>query len=353
MLRLWVMALTVCWMMTGLGLQAQADELALPSTVTEADVKPNLPQPYVVKKGDTLWDIATYFFRDPQKWLKIWEKNLYITNPDLIYPGNEIWFNVQTKKAKKQGGLSKSRPQPKIVSKPVERLETKLDTSLLLTALARQDFINPDAIDGAGHILDSEDERINYGANDRVYMKLDKAASEGDVFDVFRTGDPVVDPDDGDVVGYLVNHLGQIEVTSESDGIYRGRVLESFEEISRGDRLKPAKNIDTRIEVSFPKGALKGKVLYIRNNAAEAGQNQVIGIDLGSKDGLKAGMALSVHRAGREVEDQVSGDDENLPEEKIGEILVLVAQPDASLAILTTSTSSINRGDVVRNKATR
>jgi hypothetical protein len=330
--------------------RAFADTLAMPQEVSEDDIKPNLPQPYIVKKGDTLWDIAQYFFKDPQKWLKIWERNLYITNPDLIYPGNEIWFDV---KKKKQGGLSKTRPQPKIVIKPAERLEPKVDASILLTALSRQDFIQPNEVNGVGYILDSEDERINYGANDHLYLKMNKPASEGDVFDVFRTGDPIIDPDTGKEVGVLVNHLGQIEVTGENDGIYRGVVLETFEELSRGDRLKPAKSINTRIEPTYPGGNLHGKVLYIRNNAAEAGQNQVIGISLGLKDGLKPGMALSVHRAGRVVTDRVSGKETRLPEEKIGEILVLVPQQDASLAFVISSSSSINVGDAVRNKAGR
>lgn len=344
--------LVIAWMLIvcAFPVQVAADSLAVPQEVNEADLKVNLPQPYVVKKGDTLWDIANYFFKDPEKWLKIWERNLFISNPDLIYPGNEIWFNV---KKKKNGGLSQIRPQPKVVNKPVEKLEAKIDVSRLLTALARQDFVQPDAIEGVGYILDSEDDRINYGANDRLYLKMKQRVSDGDVFDVFRTGDPIKDPDTGSVIGVLVNHLGQIEIRSEVDGIYRGVVLQTFEELSRGDRLKPAKQVDTRITPAYPSGDLLGKVLYIRNNAAEAGQNQVIGISLGLDQGLKAGTALSVHRAGREIDDRVSGGSVRLPEEKIGELLVLVAQPDVSLALVVDSTSSINIGDAVRNKAAR
>jgi len=330
--------------------QATANALAIPQEISEADIKADLPQPYVVKKGDTLWDIANYFFKDPEKWLKIWERNLYISNPDLIYPGNEIWFNV---KKKKNGGLSQIRPQPKVVFKAVEKLEAKIDASQLLTALARQDFIQADDIEGVGYILDSEDDRINYGANDRLYLKMQQAANDGDIFDVFRTGDSIKDPQSGKVVGVLVNHLGQIEVRSKAEGIYRGVVLHTFEELSRGDRLKPAKHINTKITPSYPSGKRLGKVLYIRNDAAEAGRNQVIGISLGLGDGLKAGTALSIHRAGRIIKDRITGKKVRLPEEKIGEVLVLVAQKDASVALVVESASSINIGDAVRNKANR
>jgi len=344
--------LVIAWMSLAcvFPLQATADSLTVPQEVTEADLKENLPQPYIVKKGDTLWDIADYFFKDPEKWLKIWERNLYITNPDLIYPGNEIWFDVQKKKS---GGLTKERPQPQVVVKPAERLEPKVDPSRFLNALTRQDFIQPSEVDGVGYILDSEDERLNYGANDRLYLKMKQPASDGDLFDVFRTGDPIRDPDSGRVVGVLVNHLGQVEIRSQESGIYRGVVLQTFEELSRGDRLKPAKHIDTKITPSYPSGPLAGKVLYIRNDNAEAGQNQVIGINLGIGDGLKAGTTLSIHRAGRKVRDSVKGGKVHLPEEKIGEILVLVPQQKASLALVVESTSSINIGDAVRNKASQ
>ncbi|HKI62849.1 MAG TPA: peptidoglycan-binding protein LysM, partial [Mariprofundaceae bacterium] len=289
-------------------------------------------------------------FKDPEKWIKIWERNLYITNPDLIYPGNEIWFDAAQKK---QGGLTKVRPQPTVVVKPVERLEAPIDTSQLLTALKRQDFIQPGEIKGVGHILDSEDERINFGANDRLYLKFDQAANDGDVFDIFRTGDPIRDPATGKVVGLLVKHLGQVEVTSRDGEVYRGVVLSAFAEISRGDRLKPAKEINTRIVPSYPDGNLYGDIMYIANDAAEAGQNQIVGISLGLKDGLKPGTALSIHRAGRIVKDRVAGKSVRLPEERIGRLLVLVPQQNASIALVTESSGPINKGDSVRNQASR
>jgi len=350
MLHRFFIVLISSFMMLSISYPVQADDIALPEGVEAADIKTDIPQPYIVKNGDTLWDIANYFFKNPHKWLGIWEKNLYITNPDLIYPGNEIWFNA---KEKSQGGLSTVRPQPTIISKPVERLESQLDTSLLITALSRQGFISPKAINGDGYLLDSEDERINYGANDRVYIKMLHPANKGDLFDIFRSDGNINDPDTGKPVGVLVKHLGQVEITSESGGIYRGVIIKNFEEISRGDRLKPAKHINTQIKPNFPEGDLQGKVLYIRNDAAEAGQNQVIAINLGLPEGLTAGTSLSIHRAGRTIIDKVTGRETLLPEEKIGELLVLVAQQDASLALVVRSSSPINLGDVVRNKAIR
>ncbi len=307
------------------------------------NLKLDISQPYIVRKGDTLWDIASHFFRDPKKWLKVWEKNLYITNPDLIYPGNKIWFDDN--KVASTGGLTTIRPIPEIKLKKLERLETPIDPSLLLTSLARQDFIQAEEMQGVGYILDSEDERINFGSNDRVYLRLETPADEGDTFDIFRTADPIRDPESNDIVGTLVLHMGQVEITSQSGNIYRGRITKSFEEISRGDRLKPARDINTRIVPTYPSEKLNGRILYIRNNAAEAGQHQIVGIDLGIRDGMQPGSILSIHRVGRFIQDTVTGETVQLPGEVIGEIMVLVPQEIASIAIITKSTAAINIGD--------
>ena len=55
---------------------------------------------YVVKEGDTLWDIAGHHLGDPREWPRIYTYNNRadvvrrtgrgIADPDLIYPGEVI-----------------------------------------------------------------------------------------------------------------------------------------------------------------------------------------------------------------------------------------------------------------------
>ena len=78
----------------------------------------NVPDVYIVKKGDTLWDISGVFLENPWSWPQLWEKNSYIKNPHLIYPGDRlhlIWVNGQPKLSlKKHVKLSpKATNQPK------------------------------------------------------------------------------------------------------------------------------------------------------------------------------------------------------------------------------------------------
>lgn len=48
------------------------------------------PQVYIVKSGDTLWDISSRFLNDPYLWTRIHADNPQIINPHLIYPGEPI-----------------------------------------------------------------------------------------------------------------------------------------------------------------------------------------------------------------------------------------------------------------------
>ena len=53
-------------------------------------LKKEHPTKYVIAEGDTLWYIASRFLRDPWRWPDIWHVNPQISNPDLIYPGDEV-----------------------------------------------------------------------------------------------------------------------------------------------------------------------------------------------------------------------------------------------------------------------
>ena len=46
---------------------------------------------YVVRRGDSLWAIAQYYYGDGRMWTSLYAANAWqIRNPHLIYPGQVI-----------------------------------------------------------------------------------------------------------------------------------------------------------------------------------------------------------------------------------------------------------------------
>lgn len=51
-----------------------------------------LASAYIVKEGDTLWDLSDEFLQDPFAWPDLWENNRHIQDPHWIYPGDSIYL---------------------------------------------------------------------------------------------------------------------------------------------------------------------------------------------------------------------------------------------------------------------
>lgn len=56
-----------------------------------------LASAYIVKEGDTLWDLSDEFLQDPFAWPDLWENNRHIQDPHWIYPGDSIYLGDSTR----------------------------------------------------------------------------------------------------------------------------------------------------------------------------------------------------------------------------------------------------------------
>src|SRR5690606_42122847 len=64
--------------------------LTVAAYAAAAELRGDHPDTYVVKKGDTLWDISARFLKKPWLWPEIWQANPQVANPHLIYPGDVL-----------------------------------------------------------------------------------------------------------------------------------------------------------------------------------------------------------------------------------------------------------------------
>ncbi|MFP4560034.1 MAG: LysM peptidoglycan-binding domain-containing protein [Thiohalorhabdus sp.] len=319
------------------------------------ELRTDAPSVYTVEKGDTLWDIAATFLDDPWRWEELWDRNPYISNPDLIYPGDRLVLRVVDGEAR----LTRQRVErlsPEAEEQPVERLEaiSTVDPSVVVPFLGRYGIVDPETepADLGGYLVAGENERVMYATGDRVFTRLkepeeleDPTARDWHSYD---EPEALRDPDSGAHLGYLLRHTGTLSLEGPAeDGLFESRVERTFAPVEAGDHLYPA---DGDYEARFtPEAApdVEGRVLRHVEEESLVGQGQIVVLNLGSRDGLEKGHVLQVLGSSQTVDDPQRFGSAELPGRDKGTLLVFQVGQRLSFAMIMENSRAIAAKDRV------
>lgn len=107
---------------------------------------------HVVKKGDTLWDIAKAYLKDPFRWPEVFKRNTdVVENPHWIYPGEVIRIPRSEVRAEVLERLT-AKPAPAAAPVAVAPVATALEPTVFS---ARQVLIS-DRLQSNGQVLGRE-----------------------------------------------------------------------------------------------------------------------------------------------------------------------------------------------------
>lgn len=247
---------------------------------------------YKVIKGDTLWDISSKKLQDPFLWPKIWKENPEILNPDRIYPGQSIKIPLYLLQrfAKDEPPVAEEAFKPvkeeaKSEPVPVKITPPLVDRSIYMTSgFLGNIYTFSGTIDG--HFSD----RILYGNNDIVYVKLVREANPGDRFYIYHPFREVRHPVTGEKMGSIIEPVGILEITKIEHGQVLGKIVQSFTEIYAGYLLNPYFEMKPPvIEQPFRRPDTDGYVVAARKIQIWSVISDIVYLDRGSQDGLQPG----------------------------------------------------------------
>lgn len=329
----------------------------------KVDILPSAPEEYIVQKGDTLWDISSRFLADPWFWPEIWHVNDQIANPHLIYPGDVITLYYVGGKpyVSVNGGprvtgtplLDGEKLYPQIREGDVHRGDEVVPVQTIHQFIIHPRVLPLDELRRAAYVVGSQDLRIIYGEGDRIYVRNLKKDQLKSRYRVFRKGKRLVDPETHKLIGYEAIHLGEAAFLKYGDPS-TVRLLEVTREVRPSDLLLPIEEDDTNRTFipHTPSRPTKGVVISLFDAISQVGQNQVVVINKGERDGLERGHVLAINQAGRVARDthpdRISRE-VTLPEERAGVIMIFRTFDQVSYGLIMKATRAIHVGDTVNN----
>ena len=358
--------------------------IALAGIAFAAELRQDHPSTYVVRKGDTLWDISARFLQKPWLWPEIWQANPQVKNPHRIYPGDVLSLVYI-------GGrpyLSSSGPQVKtgdaIGAIPLSQIEPFLKE---LTVI--------DDVRSYPYVIGLEEDRLRSSSGQVVYVRGMSGAQPGQIVQIAR---PILDYVLGRKFSYAttLDYRGQryytnwdkhwasggtgnaqaggrkgllgIELAKQALGeitqiqgeitviVLRGE----GREVRVGDRVLPAETAP--YDASFmPQGATNipahARVLSVADGLHVSGPHSVIALSVGSTDGVKNGTTFSLWHDGAVKPDNVKFKNDidarskrvAMPDDFLGHAMVFRTFNKVSYALVMDGIRPVKVGDLLKS----
>jgi hypothetical protein len=332
---------------TGVAAQAPKSPLAL---------KADAPDRYVVVPGDTLWSIAQRYTDSPWRWSELWNLNKdEIKNPHRIYPGNVIVLD----RARGQLAIDSStlKVSPRVRAQSTARVAIpSIPSNLIEPFLTRPLVVESDGLDKAPTIIAAEESRVMLNSGSRAFVRGMGNSKEATWF-LYRRGQPLVDPDTKNTLGYEALYLGTAQVVraGEPSVVVLTTVTQ---DVVIGDKLVPAGQPEVPSYVPrAPASDVKGQIIALYGGTSqtnEAGGQSVIAINRGKSHGLEAGHVLALYRPGATVIPPKKSTDDGkvalkLPDDRYGTAFVFRVFDQISYALVMHITRPVNTRDNVQN----
>ena len=137
------------------------------------------PTQYVVKTGDTLWDISKVFLRDPWYWPEIWYVNPQVAEPAPDLSGRRAEAGLHRRPAARddrrprratEGGGGK-RLSPQVRREPLSQAITAIPYDVIASFMGRPTLLDKDQVKNAPYVVAMRDEHMIGAVGNEIYAR--------------------------------------------------------------------------------------------------------------------------------------------------------------------------------------
>ncbi|MCL6121420.1 LysM peptidoglycan-binding domain-containing protein [Neisseria meningitidis] len=356
------------------------------------EVRPNAPERYTVKQGDTLWGISGKYLYSPWQWSRLWDANRdQIHNPDLIYPDQVLVLRHVD--GEPRLGLEQTDGIPVVKMSPDKEVSgygiPAIDVNFYRIFMRHPQIVSRKETAAAPRLLSGPEGRLLYTKGTRVYTK---GLKEPGRYLTYRINKNITDPDTGKFLGQEVAFSGIVRSLDYTDSVLKQRSKQAGErpkdneyhtrthplitplrtpsiqplvvetaisEIQQGDYLMKMPEDTDRFNMMphEPSRPVQAKIVSVFEGTRIAGQFQTITIDKGEADGLDKGTVLSLYKRKKTMQVDLSNNFKSrdtvelisTPAEEVGLAMVYRTSEHLSSAIILENISDISVGDTAAN----
>ncbi|OGS74937.1 MAG: peptidoglycan-binding protein [Gallionellales bacterium GWA2_55_18] len=326
----------ICFLLPTLAFAAQPD--------VHPELRSDAPDQHVVVKGDTLWDISGKFFKDPWQWQYIWGMNKdAIKDPHWIYPGDVIVLDrasgtlriggspaISTVSASSSGNVVKLSPKARAGNSDHDAIPS-IPANVIGPFLSQPLVVEENTLKDSPTLIGAREGRVILGTHDICFIK-GLPSDKGGKWQVYRPGKPLIDPDTKEILGTEAIYLGDVEATNFAE-VSTATITRAIQEINKGDRLvAPPGKVANAYLPRAPGSKISTRIISVYGGVSQAGQNAVVTLNKGSRDGLEAGHVLALFHKGEVAKNE--GKEYTLPDERYGLVFVFRVFDKVSYALV-------------------
>ena len=316
---------------------------------------------HMVKEGDTLWDIAGFYYQNSFLWPYIWRANLTnIADPHWIYP--EQVFVIPPSPEEALAEVPEEMPEEVPVYVPEEEVTTipsalEPTTEVISVVKGKEHIFSEEIVHRAGFIVDEDmpywgkiigtepvDQKVITSFK-KIYIDRAEGIEIDSKLTIYRPGNVITHPKTGKKLGKEIIVLGKASVEAVGEEGSRCKVIASYDIIKEGDFVTPYEPVlaPEKVELIPTTKEIEGYVVEVKTERKLTPPHIFAFIDQGEQAGIAVGDVFDVYQ-----ERNVGGKD--MPDFNIGKIQVISVFSEASVGLVLAAREpiSMKRGERCR-----